>query len=251
MCGIHTSISRSAFQAPSHELRQLLSNRGPDHLGEIQAKVDADDGTSFFVSCTSTVLALRGDGGQVRKQPFQDSSSGCSLCWNGEAWRIGSAPVVGNDGQVVFDLLLEASASNLTAADSTAAVLSVLRSISGPFAFVFLDTHHGLIYFGRDCLGRRSLLYNTHELLSALELSSCGDPLSPGWKEVEADGIYQFSLSSEILKSENGSDDILLSNPLVSCQRYNWETSSSVSFFNLTSLPVQRNLVYLCVLLVI
>lgn len=228
MCGIHASISQTAFQAPGHDLRQLLSNRGPDHLGEVQAKVEADDGTSFWIACTSTVLALRG--GQVTKQPFQDSSSGCSMCWNGEAWWIDSAPVVGNDGQVVFELLLEASASNLTAAESMAAVLSVLRSISGPFAIVFLDTNHDSIYFGRDCLGRRSLLYNTNELLSSIELCSCGDPSSPGWKEVEADGIYQFSLSSEISKPENGFGDSLLSNPLISCQRHAWDTPSSVCF---------------------
>ncbi|CAG8981866.1 hypothetical protein HYALB_00009542 [Hymenoscyphus albidus] len=227
MCGIHASISRTAYQAPSHELRQLLSNRGPDHLGEIQAKIDTGNETSCWISCTSTVLALRG--GQVKKQPFQDSSSGCSLCWNGEAWKIDSTPVVGNDGQLVFDLLREASASNLTAAESTAAILGLLRSISGPCAFVYVDANHGLIYFGRDCLGRRSLLYHTNESSSTIELSSCSDPSNPNWTEVEADGIYQLSLSSALLMTENRTDEIVLSNPVVSCQRHAWDTPSSPS----------------------
>ncbi|KAG9229258.1 asparagine synthase-domain-containing protein [Amylocarpus encephaloides] len=227
MCGIHVSVSSTAFQPPSTDLRQLLSKRGPDHLAEAQSKIVVEGGVTYFVSLTSTVLALRG--GQVRPQPFHDSASGCSLCWNGEAWRVASSLVTGNDGQMIFELLCKASSVYSSAADSISAVLTVLRGISGPFAFVFLDGSHGLLYFGRDRLGRRSLLYNSELLPGTVALSSCADSANRAWKEVEADGIYQISLRDQDkpIEGVNGSD--MLSTFMAGCQRHLWMVQDSSS----------------------
>lgn len=148
----------------------------------------------------STVLALRG--GQVTPQPFVDASSGSALCWNGEAWNIGSDPVTGNDGQAVFNLLMKASSSTTLASDSTTAVLEVLRNISGPFAFVFLDRNHDQLYFGRDRLGRRSLVSKYDYDFSILELCSVSGEKS-SWVEVEADGIYQLSYDDRIFQADS------------------------------------------------
>lgn len=194
MCGIHASISTKGIQPPSSGLELLLCNRGPDHVGAAQAEI-TQDGETLWLSFTSTVLALRG--GHLQIQPFVDSRNGSVFCWNGEAWRIDSEPVMGNDGQKIFEALLEAISKELSS-DSTAAVLGVLRSISGPFAFVFLDKIHGHIYFGRDRLGRRSLLYNTESLTGCMEFASASDPDRQGWKEVEADAIYQLSFNDKI-----------------------------------------------------
>lgn len=225
MCGIHVSISTKAFHGPSDQLKELLSNRGPDRLGETQTKIRILDGATYWVSLTSTVLALRG--GQLIAQPFQDVPSGSSLCWNGEAWTIASNAVIGNDGQIVFDLLLKASSSELSAADSVSAVLNVLRSISGPFAFVFLDQNHHLMYFGRDRLGRRSLLFNTHGYPLSMEFSSCADPASGGWMEVEADGIYQLSFCAENPVFGQDTDERLFSRSIVPLRRHDWENKNN------------------------
>ncbi|EPE31605.1 Adenine nucleotide alpha hydrolases-like protein [Glarea lozoyensis ATCC 20868] len=226
MCGIHASVSTKEFQGPTDGLKQLLCNRGPDHLGEEEIKFEAEDGTTRYISFTSTVLALRG--GHITTQPFKDSASGCILCWNGEAWAVDSTPVVGNDGKFVFDLLLKASSSNLSSTESVDAIVKVLRSISGPFAFVFLDSNHGFMYFGRDCLGRRSLLLNKDTSPLAMELSSCADHLDSNWKEVEADGIYQLSLNVQTgtEETETGSG-IPSTQPLFPCQRYSWDAGKS------------------------
>ena len=231
MCGIHASISTAGFQAPSDGLKQLLLNRGPDHCGEVKAVVQGEDGDAYSISLTSTVLALRG--GRVTAQPLQLSASGCILCWNGEAWAVGSSPVVGNDGQVVFDLLSRASSLELSPTESVTAVLTVLRSISGPFAFVFLDTNHGFMYLGRDRLGRRSLLFNTVANTSAIEFSSCADPFSSGWKEVEADGIYKLSFSIPSISDGASASRNALSQSLVPCQRHSWEAHNSLSTVSL------------------
>lgn len=138
----------------------------------------------------STVLALRG--AALVAQPLVDATTGTVLCWNGEAWRIAGLPVAGNDAELVFAKLVEACA--VPAADADAAIVGLLSSIQGPYAFVFYNAPHQRLYFGRDYLGRRSLLRSTSPD-GALILSSVCDPTSGGtWSEVEADGIYVVNL---------------------------------------------------------
>lgn len=228
MCGIHASISTSCFQPPSSDLKLLLCNRGPDHLGEAQAKIKEDDRT-YWLSFTSTVLALRG--GHVQGQPFLDEQSGSVLCWNGEAWMIDSEPVVGNDGQKIFELLIQASSQELSS-DSDTAILNVLRSIAGPFAFIFFDKIHGQVYCGRDRLGRRSLLYNTESHPSSMEFTSTSDPGHKCWREVEADAIYKLSCTDG--SGPKDPDDHLSSTSLIPLQRHLWtlgDPTCSVSVF--------------------
>ncbi|WQF77384.1 Putative asparagine synthase, rossmann-like alpha/beta/alpha sandwich, nucleophile aminohydrolase [Colletotrichum destructivum] len=187
MCGIHAVVSRDGFQSLPAATQTCLCNRGPDHLGEVQAqsKTGGAGSENLFLTFTSTVLALRGD--HVTQQPFRDASSGSVLCWNGEAWKLAGAPVQGNDGEAIFSLLTAASSRD----DAEDAVSDVLRSIQGPFAFVYFDAPASRLYYGRDRLGRRSLLLNQEE---GLRLSSVAESTSPAWTEVEADGIYVLNL---------------------------------------------------------
>jgi asparagine synthetase B (glutamine-hydrolysing) len=76
--------------------------------------------------------------------------------------------------------------------DSTRDVEEFLRSIQGPFAFVFFSKTRDRLYFGRDRLGRRSLLMSQSE--STLKLSSVADEPHEGWTEVEADGFYTIDV---------------------------------------------------------
>jgi asparagine synthetase B (glutamine-hydrolysing) len=191
MCGIYASISTQAFRQPSEVAKQSLCSRGPDHVGELCSQISMLNGRTYWISLTSTVLALRG--GHVTAQPFKDALNGSCLCWNGEAWKIGPDTVTGNDGQAVFDALMKASSTQVTSKSSDD-VLRVLRSIAGPFAFIFLDLINNQIYFGRDRLGRRSLLFKSDEVTTSLEFSSVADPTSGPWSEIEADAIYQLSL---------------------------------------------------------
>ena len=164
-------------------------------------------------------------------QPFIDVQSGSMLCWNGEAWKIGHESVVGNDGQAVFDSLITASFVQKHASDSTAAILKVLQLISGPFAFVFFDMNHNQIYFGRDRLGRRSLLYNTDSGPMSVEFASISDPTNGSWKEVEADAVYQLSFTiGSASNGLQGSADSLLSTKMLPLSKYAWETADSDGF---------------------
>ncbi|KFY72316.1 hypothetical protein V499_07541 [Pseudogymnoascus sp. VKM F-103] len=192
MCGIFTSISKTEAPSPNPELLQHLANRGPDLSNTLRAVAQtAIDGDTVSLLFTSTVLSLRG--GHVTAQPLSTTETGSVLCWNGEAWKIGHDVVEGNDGEAIIGLL-DASIVSRSADESINAVLDVLRTISGPFAFVYYDKIHRLVYFGRDCLGRRSLLYNSEDISDAIQFSSIADSTSSSWKEVEADGIYVAAL---------------------------------------------------------
>ncbi|KAF4962694.1 hypothetical protein FSARC_9255 [Fusarium sarcochroum] len=184
MCGIHATISSSPDQNISSELERCLANRGPDHTGTVKTQLNVG-GHDLFLTFTSTVLSLRGD--HVAKQPLVDPKTGSVLCWNGEAWGIRGEPVQGNDGEAILALLAEASR------DSGDEILNVLRAIEGPFAFIYLDKPAKRLYYGRDRLGRRSLLVKDG---LPLVLSSIAEMPADGWTEVEADGCYTLDLST-------------------------------------------------------
>lgn len=189
MCGIHVSLSPTSH-AISSTLKQCLSNRGPDYLRQVQRCINHGS-TSSFLTLTSTVLALRGD--HITKQPLVHPTNQSVLCWNGEAWRIDGRRVQGNDGEAIFVQLSEATAS-VASRDS---VLSVFRSIEGPFAFVYYDNLSRSLYFGRDRLGRRSLMMK-NTASGELILCSIAESQDQSWTEIEADGIYAIDLSSQV-----------------------------------------------------
>ncbi|PNH45210.1 hypothetical protein VD0004_g2602 [Verticillium dahliae] len=189
MCGIHASVTRGVERARvSDDLTRCLACRGPDHLGNFQETVQLEGSAPITLSFTSTVLALRGD--HVTPQPFRDDVGGSVFCWNGEAWRVDGGALDGNDGELIFARLEGARA---TASSSEEAVLGVLRAIEGPFAFLFFDRASSKVYYGRDRLGRRSLLQRQD---AGLVLASVVGDTDPSWSEVEADGIYVFDLQS-------------------------------------------------------
>lgn len=187
MCGIHAVISSDPNYAISDDFKRRLCNRGPDHTAAVRSHITSGNATadSIFLTFTSTVLALRGD--HVAKQPLVDETSESVLCWNGEAWKIQGELVRGNDGEAVLNLLKEASRQS----SSGDAVLDVLRSIEGPFAFIYFDKPARRLYYGRDRLGRRSLLVKQGIPFC---LSSLAETPTDGWVEVEADGCYSLKV---------------------------------------------------------
>lgn len=226
MCGIFTAISKTEAPSPEPELLHHLANRGPDLSNTLRVVAQtAVDGDTISLLFTSTVLSLRGS--HVTAQPLTGRNTGSVLCWNGEAWKIGDVVVEGNDGEAIISLL-EASSTSKPAVESITGVVGVLRAISGPFAFVYYDKIHQIVYFGRDCLGRRSLLYNSEDVPDAIQFSSIADSTGSSWKEVEADGIYVVPLDKQsappklaLLEESN------VGNNHFPCYRYPWVPSDN------------------------
>lgn len=196
MCGIHALISpaisplsqpRDLDSVPP-ELRRVLVARGPDHFGQACRKSNG-----WTLRFTSTVLALRGD--HITRQPLE-SDNGSVLCWNGEAWRVNGQRIQAeaNDAEVVLKLLVNVG-SSAPGDERLETLLNALRAIEGPFAFVYYDYPAETLIYGRDRLGRRSLVLRQDG--DELELCSVAGSLGNGWQEVEADGIYVARLKTQ------------------------------------------------------
>lgn len=192
MCGIFCSIGRHGFVHPDTSTKQLLHNRGPDSSGQQPVTIDIQDSSQLHLTFHSTVLSLRGE--SIVEQPLRDATTESVLCWNGEAWSIGDEIVTGNDSQLVFEGLMSASSAE-SLPTSMRAVIALLASIRGPYALVFYDASHKLLYYGRDCLGRRSLLHKSTTDNTILLSSVCDNASGESWAEVEADGIYLLDLN--------------------------------------------------------
>ncbi|TQS38188.1 hypothetical protein Golomagni_01313 [Golovinomyces magnicellulatus] len=205
MCGIYVSLSHQAYCEPTSNLSELLCRRGPDYIGHEKTQIHNINRSQIYISFTSTVLGLRGE--VISQQPFRSEKNGSIFCWNGEAWKLGSDCVEGNDGQIIFEKLIGASSFEDNS-EATAAILELLKSISGPFAFVFFDNFHNQLYFGRDRLGRRSLLYRDENEKAILELCSISNQIDGRWVEVEPDGIYQLSMIDETILTQSQPSDL-------------------------------------------
>ena len=218
MCGIYISLSSGRRHPPSEELKRDLSCRGPHISGRINsltthdAQEDIKDGpvpVKFFIF--STVLALRGTSKVA--QPIRDRDSGAFLCWNGEAWKISGIPVEGNDALAVSSRLFKCTAELDAVKDdkdhtlpsdgldpvqraALQAYSHEISKIAGPFAFVFWSDKHKLLLFGRDCLGRRSLVCKVNLSQGFVISSICGTGQPGDWIEVATKGLYYMNFKN-------------------------------------------------------
>ncbi|KAF1990746.1 cytoplasm protein [Aulographum hederae CBS 113979] len=216
MCGIHCTVSWHGFASIDASHEEKLRARGPDSI--CHHKVAVQHPTAHaphaFLTFTSTVLSLRGS--EIVAQPLVDHSTGSVLCWNGEAWNIASSPVPCNDSKTIFTLLLHVAVT--TDGDretSKDRVLDILSSIRGPFAFVFYDASNTRLFFGRDCLGRRSLVQWAGSA-GDFCLSSISDNVNPdSVTELVANNVYVLKLGDGQRSAQSGAN---LTSPQVHVQ---------------------------------
>ena len=182
MCGIYCSISPSGIIKPDPVTVRLLQARGPDCCNEVSVNI----GNWRLTSC-ATVLALRGE--RPTPQPLIDETTDSIFCWNGEAWLFDNEPVQGNDTQQIFTKLLKSSSEDQ--------VRDVFKSISGPFAFMYLDAPRKTLFYGRDRLGRRSLLQRLSGS-GELILSSVTPPEEKSFVEVDSGFIHTIKLEEHL-----------------------------------------------------
>lgn len=242
MCGIFFSCRKNAFDAPGISLRSNLEKRGPDHCNTARRKIGGSNKQpTKYLEFFSTVLSLRGDG--VVGQPLVDPASSSVLCWNGEAWKIDGTVIDGNDAKTVFDLLLKATipreigpcTQRMVSQSACDKVTDLFSRITGPYAFIYYDAPNAQIFYGRDALGRRSLLTNRNRKDSFFLSSVCNPDAAHEWAEVEADGIYRLDLHAEedvsqttmIAQESNENKCLVLPQPL----------ATSTSFVSQSVLP--------------
>ncbi|XP_029315387.1 asparagine synthetase domain-containing protein 1 [Cottoperca gobio] len=184
MCGIFCLLSVSPTQFEwDKTVHEHLKRRGPNLSQDLTV-----GGTNPCYQClfSAHVLHMRG---LLTPQPVQDKT-GNVLLWNGEIF--GGLPVMTeeNDTAVV--------SQRLSSCSSPSEILSVLSTLRGPWGFVYYQKAGDYLWFGRDFLGRRSLLWKFDAEVSALTLTSVAahssGPAPSAWHEVPAAGVYRIDL---------------------------------------------------------
>ncbi|PWN28712.1 hypothetical protein BDZ90DRAFT_245491 [Jaminaea rosea] len=123
---------------------------------------------SLSLRLTASVLSLRGD--DLTSQPFVSPDERYLFAWNGQVYSINEGE---NDGRILFDWFCDAAhEKGVEAALQEVFASSALQDAE--WAMVLVDTHTGSVYFGRDALGRRSLLVSQKD--GELVLASVASP---------------------------------------------------------------------------
>jgi len=222
----HSDDAPSPLQRCWPSVLQNIANRGPDCLNTVQHHFRINDSSSaaasWTLSFTSSVLSLRGDG--VTQQPLCSIDGRLLLAWNGQIFdwdapedesdadrnratssrvRLDSGE---NDAIVLLDSiqrLLETQHRDGSQVCSVQHALNTaLSQVEGPYAFVLLDCLESKLYFGRDPLGRRSLLlhrspqYSTLSIVSvaAAPLMSAAEEVGASLTEIDCSSLWTIDL---------------------------------------------------------
>ena len=170
MCGIgalyESSSSGKWNEDKVREALKCIANRGPDENETTYVRKN--------MVLLASVLHLRGI--KCMKQPFSMKDSRDILLWNGEVF--GGRPVVTekqSDTKRVFEVLSSETADS-SRKDVGVRILKTLDMIEGPWAAVYWHHKTQSLWFGRDRLGRRSLLLRfereEENVLKSLRISS-------------------------------------------------------------------------------
>lgn len=190
MCGIFVSVSlKGSTSTVRDEHLQWISARGPDSLQTLTVEIPSSDSQqNLELTFTSSVLHLRGQ--QVTVQPLVSEEGGI-LCWNGEVWKGLDVEEDENDGLKLLESL-----------SSGANVWEVMGRIEGPWAMVYYSPKYHKLWYGRDSLGRRSLVKRRDSQTGGILFSSVGIDMLE-WEEIGVDGLWCLDLSNwDIVEKE-------------------------------------------------
>ncbi|KDR85200.1 hypothetical protein GALMADRAFT_233883 [Galerina marginata CBS 339.88] len=217
MCGIFVSATFSDpdgnigheskdFSALRLKLQKMNADRGPDAQNFYSLLLDIATPTyplaldageclsRLSVGFYASELRLRGEFPIV--QPHIRGKN--ILCWNGEIFEGMEILAQDNDGSKIFDVLCSA--------ESPEQIRDIFSTVEGPYAFVLYHENSDHLYYGRDPLGRRSLLVHkpTQEAPYFL-LSSVSAGADPAYEFAELSTEHIYSLN---FGSLGGSTDI-------------------------------------------
>ncbi|XP_012218385.1 asparagine synthetase domain-containing protein 1 [Linepithema humile] len=182
MCGIFCSIHQSRNESESSKqwnlCKELVTARGPDYLKETHVSL-SHDWHGYFAAAVLWMQGL-----EMTPQPSLDNS-GNLLLWNGDLFSGCLAKDDVCDTNIILDEL-----------QSTTNIIPVLRKIEGPYSLVYYQKSSNMLYFGRDIIGRHSLLLKVDNEANSLMLTSIANKKMKGIIEVPAIGIFVMNLNN-------------------------------------------------------
>lgn len=197
MCGIFFAVDggNDVYQCPRSNcdhnkcdgsiyevhVRDRLESRGPDTTSVVQNY--EMDGWAVFSA--ASVLWMQGK--HPTLQPYVDSS-GNILLWNGDIFYGPLAP----DDNLTSDT--SSIAESLRKCHNNDMVIQTISKIRGPFSFVYLNPTARQLWFGRDVLGRHSLLSHIRDNLLVITSVSSKEL---DCQEVPAVGVFLADLNDK------------------------------------------------------
>lgn len=159
-----------------------VASRGPDYV-----KYCYFQHGQCHLQLFSSVLSLRQP---FSRQPVE--TNGFLIQFNGELYNDES--LLGNDTDYIAGKLSE------TVSGREDAVLSIWGRLNGEFALSIVDLMENKVYFGKDFLGRRSLVYSLNSKgLTICSLAPIG-PLKEAFLECVSSDICVVDLNTFVLK---------------------------------------------------
>nr|CAD7447264.1 unnamed protein product [Timema bartmani] len=170
------------------DVSECLCRRGPD----ASSRYDVQGVPGYKVHFVGSVLWMQGR--QLFGQPAIDNK-GNVLLWNGDIF---GGKLSGNTETSDTKVLLDALGEEVP-------ILQVMCTVRGPYSFIYWNNTSKRLWFGRDRIGRHSLLWQINTLSSMLALTSVAKKSRPEFQEVPACGIFCAHLDEN-----NGLDSIHL-----------------------------------------
>eukprot|EP01133_Synstelium_polycarpum_P010600 gene10600-12334_t len=205
-----------------------MTNRGPDALNIESLLIKCTDAngkeTVVDVLFMAAVLGMRGP---LTPQPVHDAL-GNVLLWNGELFDGYSIDSHDNDTLFLLHLLSQASVDGgIEPVD----FIKLMVRIKGPFAFIYWDAASRRLWFGRDVLGRRSLVINrTKDRFIVSSIGSFPEGIDdsktmPQWNEVNTFGLYSIHIPS-----------VLPADRALHLESHQWDHKTDLSNIGITTL---------------
>lgn len=272
----------------NHRLSLSLSRRGPD-VPYGRFSIVRDDHQSA-VTLHASVLHMRGQCPIAQPLSFpicaslmnnnndknkEVSRRKCALCWNGECYTYSKAMEAGiedhcrdmveliatktfeeeqSDTILVTELLAEAIATSQQSGSSEhEAISNAIGRIHGEFAFILSIPSSDCVYYGRDYLGRRSLLVNKSFqgviVLSSVAIGSLmsygqQSPISNSWEELPPGIIYRIDIRTGYQTSVPFARVVNIAIPNVRALQTNSVEAAAEALLNLLDRAVHRRVLH-------
>lgn len=158
----------------------------------MQQDLKINTGGEEVLHLFSSVLSLRPP---LTEQPIHHKNSNDVLQFNGELYN---DDIVGNDTSYFYEKIIAAKSNGK-------GVISVIQELRGEYAFTYYDHETRKLWYGRDNVGRRSLMVSQdHESGEILITSAVGSNIQKDEIQFnEVPGGLIFSIEINTLKHES------------------------------------------------
>lgn len=206
MCGIFLSLRRTVESENPHvhkEIKAAIDKRGDADCSSSYIDTIDTSGQFWTLEFYASVLSLRSCAKSL--QPLVDTE-GNVLMFNGEIFEYEDENEtielngMKNDTEYLYQKLSQSS--------DMKNILSVISSIRGPYSFIFYNKSEEKLYFGRDFIGRRSLILFQSSKEVIISSVSCEEShLNDLYQvnEINSDGIKYIDFNSFDTKCMNSS----------------------------------------------